>query len=132
MNDKRIKLIDRYFVGVLVLILAFGLLIMTSAGFGITSDPYYYLKKQAFFLAVGIALAVFILYFDYTLLQQYSLYIYGAAILMLVLVLVFGTEVRGTTGWISIGGCPRYSRRNSPKSCSSLPLLIFWGGVRVN
>jgi len=106
MNDKRIKLIDRYFVGVLVLILAFGLLIMTSAGFGITSDPYYYLKKQAFFLAVGIALAVFILYFDYTLLQQYSLYIYGAAILMLVLVLVFGTEVRGTTGWISIGGLP--------------------------
>ena len=106
MNDKRIKLIDRYFVGVLVLILAFGLLIMTSAGFGITSDPYYYLKKQAFFLAVGIALAVFILYFDYTLLQQYSLYIYGAAILMLVLVLVFGTEVRGTTGWISIGAAP--------------------------
>lgn len=106
MNDKRIKLIDRYFVGVLVLILAFGLLIMTSASFGITSDPYYYLKKQAFFMVIGIALAVFILYFDYTLLQQYSLYIYGAAILMLIIVLVFGTEVRGTTGWISIGGLP--------------------------
>ena len=106
MNDKRIKLIDRYFVGVLVLILAFGLLIMTSASFGITSDPYYYLKKQAFFMVIGIALAVFILYFDYTLLQQYSLYIYGAAILMLIMVLIFGTEVRGTTGWISIGGLP--------------------------
>ena len=106
MNDKRIKLLDRYFVGVLVLILAFGLLIMTSASFGITSDPYYYLKKQAFFMVIGIALAVFILYFDYTLLQQYSLYIYGAAILVLIIVLVFGTEVRGTTGWISIGGLP--------------------------
>ncbi len=106
MNDKRIKLIDRYFVGVLVLILAFGLLIMTSASFGITSDPYYYLKKQAFFMVIGIALAVFILYFDYTVLQQYSLHIYGAAILMLIMVLIFGTEVRGTTGWISIGGLP--------------------------
>jgi len=106
MNDKRIKLIDRYFVGVLALILVFGLLIMTSASFGITSDPYYYLKKQAFFMVIGIALAVFILYFDYTLLQQYSLYIYGAAILMLIMVLIFGTEVRGTTGWISIGGLP--------------------------
>ncbi|NLN88098.1 MAG: rod shape-determining protein RodA [Syntrophomonadaceae bacterium] len=106
MNIKRMMLIDRYFVGVLALILMFGLLIMTSASSGMTSDPYYYLKKQAFFMGVGIILAVLILYFDYTLLQQYSLFIYGATILMLVLVLIFGIEVRGTTGWISIGGLP--------------------------
>lgn len=106
MNVKRIKLIDKSFIAILALILMFGLLILTSASLSITSDPYYYLKKQAFFLAVGIVLAVLIIYFDYTLLQQYSIYIYAASLLMLVVVLLFGTEVRGTTGWISIGGLP--------------------------
>lgn len=106
MNIKRMRLIDKYFVGTLGLILMLGLLILASASGGITSDPYFYLKKQVFFLGLGVLLAVFILYFDYTLLQQYSFHIYGAAILMLVAVLVFGTEVRGTTGWISVGGLP--------------------------
>ncbi len=106
MNVKRIKLIDKSFIAILALILMFGLLILTSASLSITSDPYYYLKKQVFFLAVGIVLAVLIIYFDYTLLQQYGIHIYAASLLMLVVVLIFGTEVRGTTGWISIGGLP--------------------------
>ncbi|MDD4776019.1 MAG: rod shape-determining protein RodA [Syntrophomonas sp.] len=106
MNVKRIRLIDKSFIGVLAVILMFGLLILTSASLSINSDPYYYLKKQAFFLVVGIVLAVVIIYFDYTLLQHYSAYIYGTSLLLLVLVLIFGNEVRGTTGWISIGGLP--------------------------
>ncbi len=106
MNAKRFRLIDKYFVAVLAVILVFGLLILTSASVGMTSDPHYYLKKQAFFLILGIILAVIVLWFDYTLLQQYSPYIYGFALLTLVIVLVFGSEVRGTTGWIGIGGLP--------------------------
>src|SRR5665647_684505 len=79
---------------------------MSSASSGISSDPYFYLKKQAIFLALGIIAAVLIIRFDYTQLERYSRYLYGAALLMLVIVLVFGTEVRGTTGWIAIGGLP--------------------------
>lgn len=106
MNVKRFRLIDKYFVAALAFILLYGLLMLTSASVGLTSDPYYYLKKQAFFLIVGIALAVFFMWFDYTLLQQYSTYIYGFALLTLIIVLIFGSEVRGTTGWIGIGGLP--------------------------
>ncbi len=106
MNAKRFRLIDKYFVAALAVILLFGLLMLTSASVGLSSDPYYYLKKQVFFLILGIALAVFIMWFDYTLLQQYSTYIYGFALVTLIIVLIFGTEVRGTTGWIGIGGLP--------------------------
>lgn len=99
-------MVDKYFLTILIAILAFGLVAMSSASSGISSDPYFYLKKQAVFLALGIIAAVLIIRFDYTQLERYSRYLYGAALLMLVVVLVFGTEVRGTTGWIAIGGLP--------------------------
>ncbi|MCX5780876.1 MAG: rod shape-determining protein RodA [Firmicutes bacterium] len=106
MNLKRLKMVDKYFLAILIAILAFGLVTMSSASSGITSDPYFYLKKQALFLVLGIIAALLIVRFDYTQLERYSRYLYGASLLILVIVLVFGTEVRGTTGWIAIGGLP--------------------------
>ena len=106
MNVKRFKLIDKYFLIVLAIILIFGMTILYSASMGISSDPYLYLKKQAVFIIVGILLAGLIFRFDYTQLQKYSPYLYGLSLFILVIVLVFGTEVRGTTGWIGIGGLP--------------------------
>ncbi|PKM77437.1 MAG: rod shape-determining protein RodA [Firmicutes bacterium HGW-Firmicutes-15] len=106
MNLKRLKLLDKYFLLVLALIMVFGLVTLSSASSGITSDSNYYLKKQAIFLVVGIVIAIFILRFDYTQLEKYSTYLYILSLLILVVVLVFGKEVRGTTGWIGFGSLP--------------------------
>jgi len=106
LNLKRLKLIDKYFVVLLFAILGFGLVVLASASSGIGSDPHYYLKKQLVFVALGFIAAFYLLRFDYTEIQKYGRYLYGAALAILVIVLVFGTEVRGTTGWISIGGLP--------------------------
>lgn len=106
MNLKRLKLVDKYFVVLLFAIMGFGLIVLASASSGIGSDPHYYLKKQLVFVALGFIAAFYLLRFDYTEIQKYGRYLYGAALVILVIVLVFGTEVRGTTGWISIGGLP--------------------------
>jgi len=106
LNLKRLKLVDKYFVVLLFAIMGFGLIILASASSGIGSDPHYYLKKQLVFVALGFIAAFYLLRFDYTEIQKYGRYLYGAALAILVIVLVFGTEVRGTTGWISIGGLP--------------------------
>lgn len=106
MNLKRLKLVDKYFVVLLFAIMGFGLIVLASASSGIGSDPHYYLKKQLVFVALGFIAAFYLLRFDYTEIQKYGRYLYGAALAILVIVLVFGTEVRGTTGWISIGGLP--------------------------
>ena len=106
MNVKRFKLMDKYFLATLVIILAFGLVILSSASAGISSDPYFYIKKQITFLILGIVFAFLFLRFDYTQLEKYSPYLYGFALVILIVVLKFGTEVRGTTGWIGIGGLP--------------------------
>ena len=117
MNLKRLKFLDKYFLVVLAIILVFGLVTLSSASSGITSDAHYYLKKQALFLVLGIVLAIFILRFDYTQLEKYSTYLYVLSLLILVMVLVFGKEVRGTTGWIGFGSLPLCNRRNLPKYC---------------
>jgi rod shape determining protein RodA len=106
LNLKRLKLADKYFLVILTIILVFGLLVLSSASRGLASDPYFYLKKQALFLLLGIIAAGIIIRFDYTQLEKYSRYLYGASLLILVIVLFFGTQVRGTTGWIAIGGLP--------------------------
>ncbi|MDD4801801.1 MAG: rod shape-determining protein RodA [Syntrophomonas sp.] len=106
MNLKRLKLLDKYLLLVLLLILVLGLVTLSSASSGISSDAYYYVKKQTVFLLAGIVLAIFIIRFDYSQLEKYSKHLYILSILILVGVLVFGKEVRGTTGWISLGGLP--------------------------
>jgi len=106
LNFKRLKLIDKYFVVLLFAVLVFGLVVLASASSGIGSEPYYYLKKQLVFVGLGFIAAFYLLRFDYTEIQKYGRYLYGVALAILLVVLVFGTEVRGTTGWISIGGLP--------------------------
>jgi rod shape-determining protein RodA len=97
---------DKYFLVILIILIAYGLVVLYSASAGLTSDPYYYLKKQIGFLLAGIILTVLIIRFDYTQLEKYSRYLYGLSLLILIVVLLFGTEVRGTTGWIGIPGLP--------------------------
>ncbi|HBQ27032.1 MAG TPA: rod shape-determining protein RodA, partial [Syntrophomonas sp.] len=72
----------------------------------ISSDPYFYLKKQIVSIALGFVAIIIILRYEYIELSRYSWFLYGFSIILLVLVLVFGEEVRGTTGWISFGPLP--------------------------
>ena len=54
-------------------------------------------------MVIGIVLAGAVIKFDFTQLEKYSRYLYAAAILILIIVLVLGKEVRGSTGWIGVG-----------------------------
>lgn len=106
MEIKRLKFIDKTYVITLLILLVFGLAVLTSASSGISSDPYFYLKKQITSIALGILAIIIILRYEYVELKRYSWFLYGLAVLMLIVVLVLGEEVRGTTGWISIGPLP--------------------------
>lgn len=118
---KRLRFIDRPFVFSLLALIALGLVVLTSASSGISSDPYFYLKKQVFFVILGLAAAVFLIRYDYANLRRYSWFLYGLSILLLILVLVAGEEIRGTTGWISLGPLPAVQPAEFTKI-----LLILW------
>ncbi len=121
MELKRLRFIDRPFVFSLLALIALGLVVLTSASSGISSDPYFYLKKQVFFVILGLAAAVFLIRYDYGNLRRYSWFLYGLSVLLLILVLVAGEEIRGTTGWISLGPLPAVQPAEFTKI-----LLILW------
>lgn len=120
MNFKRFKFIDKPFVITLFIILAFGILVQTSATNGLSSDPYYYVKKQLFMILVGFAGIIFLIRYDFSQLKGFGVILYLASVFLLILVLAFGTEVRGTTGWIDLGPLPSFQ----PAEFTKIMLII--------
>lgn len=59
--------------------------------------------KQLLWIGTAILLMGFIMLIDYRFWQSFSYYIYGAIMLLLVGVLVFGKVVAGSKSWIQIG-----------------------------
>ena len=108
MELKRLKFIDKPFIIVLFLILIFGFVVLLSATNAISSNPFYYLKTQIVAVVLGIIISIFIIRYDYTQLSRYNIFIYGTALFLLIVVLIFGEELRGSTGWITIGPLPTF------------------------
>lgn len=106
LNLKRIRLIDKIFALTLLAILLFGLVILSSAGNSISSDHLYYMKKQLAWITIGGFFGFLLLKYDYSQFEKYSNYLYALSVIVLIFVLVFGQEVRGTTGWIGFGPLP--------------------------
>jgi rod shape determining protein RodA len=120
---KRLKLIDRPFIFILFLILGFGLIILASA-----TNSDYYLKKQILFIFIGIMMALFILRYDYSQFEKYSFILYVISIVLLVAVLVFGEEIRGTKGWIGIGPLPVFQ----PAEFTKIFLIVSFASYLKN
>ncbi len=68
-------------------------------------DPAFFLKRQAVFLALGLAAMALVILVDYRRIRDFVPVLYGAAALMLLLVITgLGTSKRGTQAWFQIGG----------------------------
>ena len=69
-------------------------------------DPEYYLKRHVINIAIGLLLAWGTTVIDYRLLRAYTPFIWGAAVLGLVFVLIpgLGSEVNGAKAWIPLPG----------------------------
>lgn len=60
--------------------------------------------KQLVFATIGLVLFVVFTFVNYRTLQNYAYFLYGAGALLLIAVLIFGTTIRGTTGWFQLAG----------------------------
>jgi rod shape determining protein RodA len=69
-------------------------------------DPEYYLKRHVINIAIGLLLAWGTTVIDYRLLRAYTPFIWGAAVLGLIFVLIpgVGSEVNGAKAWIPLPG----------------------------
>ncbi|MDZ7697367.1 MAG: putative lipid II flippase FtsW [Deltaproteobacteria bacterium] len=93
-----------------VLLVALGLLVVYSASSNLAEhrmgDSYFYLKKQALFCMVGIALMIAARYVPCTLYAKltYPLLIVSASLLVLIMIPGFGRSVGGACRWLHLGG----------------------------
>ena len=96
---------------ILVVILTlFGMLMIYSASsysadvnYG---DSFYFVKKQAFGLLIGLGIMMGAFFFDYHKYQKLRWYILGIGLIMLVLVFIPGISISnyGARRWIGFGG----------------------------
>ena len=66
-------------------------------------DSAYYIKRQAFFAALGFIAMFFVSRFDYHFVLKFSNYIYAASVIMLILVYIIGSERNGKKRWLKFG-----------------------------
>jgi len=102
-------LYDKWFVFAIFCIIAFGLLMMTSASIVISDQvmhqPFYFLYKQIIFLTVGLGVMVVMLQFDTKFWEAYGGHFLLFVMFLLALVLIPGIgHVRnGSARWLGIG-----------------------------
>ena len=107
---KRDDQMDPLFLSLLLLLLFLGLSLLYSASSAQSLyDTGYessvrYLKKQAICALIGLAAMYFCSRIPTSFWYRTAWPIYGAGILLLLSVLVFGQKVNGARRWISIGG----------------------------
>jgi len=100
---KKWQNIDYLLLLSIIILLALSLSILYSLQFSITGGDITF-KKQVIFSFLGIILFFIFARINYKVYFTYSKLIYILSIFALLLVLFLGTEVKGTTGWLKIGG----------------------------
>ncbi len=86
-------------------IIFYSLIIISSATHVNTpsEERFWYVQRQGIFAMINIAIAVFIMNFDYRGLQQYGKSLYIFNLVMLLAVMLFGHAALGAQRWIQIG-----------------------------
>ncbi len=95
--------VDWTLLGLTVFLIGFGILMQYSATRGDTpGNPTYYVLRTFISLLIGIILMGVMLSFDYRRLKVASPFVYGAFLVMLLIVFFF-ERVMGSSRWISLG-----------------------------
>lgn len=98
-----------------------GLFGIYSATRGRDDENYIttFVERQSIFLAIGLSLVVFIVFFDYRWLLRLAPIGFALTIALLVLVLIAGVEVNGAVSWFEFGGF-----RAQPSEFAKIGLIV--------
>lgn len=113
-------------------LLGIGMIMLTSASLAVADrtlgQPYYYVSRQAIFMALGLAAGFVATRLPLALAERYGIAAMLAAIVLLVIVLIpgIGKEVNGSTRWLSFGFF-----NLQPSEFAKLFTVIFLAGYLV-
>lgn len=100
------KYFDYFMVGLIMLLLAFGLVMLYSASSYTASMRHgtalYFVKKQVIYSAIGFVLMLVISMIDYHFWTKTSAWMYGIALILCVYVIFKGAAWNNSARWISL------------------------------
>ena len=104
--DRLTENLDYTLLFTVVILCFYGLLVLqSSTRLVITEggDPYFFVKRQSLWALLGFLFLVMIIFIDYHNLERYSKVIYFGAIVLLIMVIIYGRSTYGARRWLAIG-----------------------------
>lgn len=100
LNQRRLKDVDWLLLLAPIALTVFGCISISSS-----APDIGYVKKQVVSLIIGLAIAVVIMFTDYRkVVMNVAPFLYVAVLMLLVLVLIAGTQINGNKAWLRIAG----------------------------
>lgn len=105
--------LDLPLLTIVLTLMAIGLVMLFSASYAYAyyyyGDSYMFIKRQATFAVVGVIIMLLVSVVDYHQFHKFAYIIFGAAVLMLIMVLLFkGTGIApvkgGANRWLNLAG----------------------------
>jgi rod shape determining protein RodA len=120
-----LRRLDWVLFGALTGLLAFGLWAIDGiTRHDVPGDAEYYVVRQAIFAVFGLIGMAAVVFVDPDYYRRYRKVIYAIAIFLLLVVMLAGADVRGSTRWIDIGFF-----RFQPSEFVKLLLALFLAGL---
>lgn len=99
-----LKYFDWYLFFSVIFLIIMGLAAIYSIALSKENPDFYFFKRQLIFVGLGVFFLFLFSFIDYKVFKVYSWFLYIVSAVLLVLVLFFGSDIRGTSGWFSIFG----------------------------
>ena len=121
--DRRQRWLRRLHLDLPLLVLvlltaAYGLVVLYSA----LDGDWAAFQGQLSRLAVALVMMLIVAQLDVAMLQRWAPVLYGLGIVMLVLVLLLGVQVKGAQRWLGVPGLPRFQPSELMKL--AVPLMV--------
>lgn len=101
-NVSKIRSSDWWLFAAVVVLIGFGFAAIFSVELS-QDGSFLNIKKQLVALVIAAICYGIVSVSNYRLLRNYSIVLYATGLLLMIAVLLFGSTIRGTTGWFDLG-----------------------------
>jgi rod shape determining protein RodA len=117
---RQILRMDMVMLLMTIVLMVMGVFFVYSAGYQHNDLPIHGLyKRQIVWVLVGLCLYLTTAFIDYERIGDFAPWIYIGSILLVVAVLIFGTEISGAKRWLNLG------IKIQPSEFAKIGLLVF-------
>src|SRR3989338_3780772 len=111
---------DWYLIINVILLMIFGLAALYSLQINVAEPNFVFLNRQLIFVGLGLVLFFLMSQISFRVWGDYYKVILGTVSFMLIVVLIVGISIRGTTGWLEFFG-----QTFQPVELAKIALIIF-------